>query len=71
MKRLTALATLAVGLLFLAVGGVGAKPAPPAPVTIQILNVSDWHGNLDPVANTGAPGTSQRAGSKIGSLTRR
>src|SRR5688572_29228631 len=53
MKRLTALATLAVGLLFLAVGGVGAKPAPPAPVTIQILNVSDWHGNLDPVANTG------------------
>jgi 2',3'-cyclic-nucleotide 2'-phosphodiesterase (5'-nucleotidase family) len=53
MKRLTALATLAVGLLFLAVGGVGAKPAPPAPVTIQILNVSDWHGNLDPVSNTG------------------
>ena len=29
-----------------------AKP-PPAPVTIQILNVSDWHGNLDPVANVG------------------
>jgi 5'-nucleotidase len=53
MKRLTALATLAVGLLFVAVGAVGAKPAPPAPVTIQILNVSDWHGNLDPVSNVG------------------
>jgi 5'-nucleotidase len=53
MKRLTAVATLAVGLLFLAVGAVGAKPAPPEPVTIQILNVSDWHGNLDPVANVG------------------
>jgi 5'-nucleotidase len=25
-----------------------AKPAPP--VTIQILNVSDWHGNLDPLS---------------------
>lgn len=53
MKRLTALATLAVGLLFVAVGAVGAKPAPPAPVTIQILNVSDWHGNVDPVGNFG------------------
>jgi 5'-nucleotidase len=29
------------------------KPGPPAPVTIQVLNVSDWHGNLDPVANFG------------------
>lgn len=53
MKRLTALATLAAGLLFVAVGAVGAKPAPPAPVTIQILNVSDWHGNVDPVNNVG------------------
>jgi 5'-nucleotidase len=33
--------------------GVLARPSPPAPVTIQILNVSDWHGNVDPVANVG------------------
>jgi 5'-nucleotidase len=52
MKRLTALAALAAGLLFAVVGAVGAKPAPPPPVTIQILNVSDWHGNLDPVGGT-------------------
>ncbi|HUR16836.1 MAG TPA: 5'-nucleotidase C-terminal domain-containing protein [Candidatus Limnocylindrales bacterium] len=31
---------------------LAAKTAP-APVTIQILNVSDWHGNLDPVAGLG------------------
>ena len=28
-------------------------PTVPPPVTIQILNVSDWHGNLDPVGNLG------------------
>ncbi len=33
-------------------GALAAKPAP-APVTIQILNVSDWHGNLDPVGGFG------------------
>jgi 5'-nucleotidase len=30
-----------------------AKPTPPPPVTIQILNVSDWHGNVDPVTGVG------------------
>jgi 5'-nucleotidase len=49
MKRLIALTALAAGLLFAVVGAVGAKPAPPPPVTIQILNVSDWHGNVDPL----------------------
>jgi 5'-nucleotidase len=53
MKKMTiALAALAAALL--AVGGaVAGKPGPAAPVTIQILNVSDWHGNVDPVANIG------------------
>lgn len=27
-----------------------AKPPPAAPVTIQLLNVSDWHGNVDPLS---------------------
>src|SRR5215207_7660620 len=31
----------------------GANPAPPPPVTIQILNVSDWHGQLDPSRGVG------------------
>jgi 5'-nucleotidase len=30
-----------------------ADPAPPPPVTIQILNVSDWHGQLDPSSGVG------------------
>jgi 2',3'-cyclic-nucleotide 2'-phosphodiesterase (5'-nucleotidase family) len=54
MKRLTVVAAALVAVLLAAVGtSAVAKPAPPAPVTIQILNVSDWHGNVDPVANTG------------------
>jgi 5'-nucleotidase len=51
---------VATGLLLAAAGSVAArpdaasgKPGPGLPVTIQILNVSDWHGNVDPVANTG------------------
>jgi 2',3'-cyclic-nucleotide 2'-phosphodiesterase (5'-nucleotidase family) len=35
-----------------ATAGSAKKPAP-APVTIQILNVSDWHGNVDPIAGVG------------------
>ena len=31
---------------------LAAKPAQ-QPVTIQLLNVSDWHGNIDPVATAG------------------
>lgn len=54
MKRFTLVAAALVALLLAAVGASAvAKPVPPAPVTIQILNVSDWHGNLDPVSNTG------------------
>jgi 5'-nucleotidase len=53
MRRLTALAAAATGLLLAVGGSVAAKPGPPPPVTIQILNVSDWHGNVDPVANVG------------------
>jgi 5'-nucleotidase len=44
---------LAVALLATAGAAVAKKPAAPPPVTIQILNVSDWHGNLDPVGNLG------------------
>jgi 5'-nucleotidase len=32
---------------------LAVKPPPPPPVTIQVLNVSDWHGNVDPVSNVG------------------
>ena len=53
---------LAIIALFglLVPAGVLAKK-PPAPVTIQILNVSDWHGNMDPQsANGGAWNISAR-----------
>lgn len=58
MKRnatVAALFGLALALaLFAMAGAAGAKkPVAPPPVTIQILNVSDWHGNVDPVSNTG------------------
>src|ERR687895_2983103 len=54
MKRFTFVAAALVAVLLAAVGtSAVAKPVPPAPVTIQILNVSDWHGNVDPVSNTG------------------
>jgi 5'-nucleotidase len=54
MRRLTTAAAL-LGTIVLAVAGaaVAKKPEAPPPVTIQILNVSDWHGNLDPVGNFG------------------
>ena len=38
---------MAIAALTIPAIAVAAKP--PAPVTIQILNVSDWHGNLDPL----------------------
>jgi 5'-nucleotidase len=54
MKTLAALlGLLAVALLAIAGAAVAQKPNAPAPVTIQLLNVSDWHGNVDPVSNTG------------------
>jgi 5'-nucleotidase len=60
MRKVTLIAALFAALL-VAIGalsgaaagkpdasaGSAKKPAP-APVTIQILNVSDWHGNVDP-----------------------
>jgi 2',3'-cyclic-nucleotide 2'-phosphodiesterase (5'-nucleotidase family) len=54
MKKLTGVAAALVAVFLAAVGTSAiAKPAPPPPVTIQILNVSDWHGNVDPLANVG------------------
>ena len=57
MKRVTivasVLAALLVAIAAVAGAAVAKKPEAPLPVTIQILNVSDWHGNVDPVANVG------------------
>jgi 5'-nucleotidase len=57
MKRNTTVAALlgvlAVAMLALAGSAVAKKPDAPPPVTIQLLNVSDWHGNVDPVGNAG------------------
>src|SRR5437870_5664056 len=46
---LVVLALVALSLVVPAVAWA-ANPPPPPPVTIQILNVSDWHGNVDPVS---------------------
>lgn len=52
-KRFAAAVALATAVVLGVVGvAVAQKPAPPPPVTIQLLNVSDWHGYLDP---TGSP----------------
>jgi 2',3'-cyclic-nucleotide 2'-phosphodiesterase (5'-nucleotidase family) len=54
-----AFAIVAILALLVPAGVVAARPA--APVTIQILNVSDWHGNIDPQsANGGAWNISAR-----------
>jgi 2',3'-cyclic-nucleotide 2'-phosphodiesterase (5'-nucleotidase family) len=54
MKRVKLVAALLAGMVLALVGATAsAKQAPPAPVTIQILNVSDWHGNVDPVGTVG------------------
>jgi len=45
--RLVAIVALALAL---PANAFAVKPPPPPPVTIQILNVSDWHGNVDPVS---------------------
>ena len=53
MRRLAIAAVLVAGFVLAVAGAaVGKKPAP-APVTIQVLNVSDWHGNNDPLNITG------------------
>ena len=53
MKKVLTAALVLVAALFTIGGAVAAKPGPPGPVTIQILNVSDWHGNVDPVGTAG------------------
>jgi 2',3'-cyclic-nucleotide 2'-phosphodiesterase (5'-nucleotidase family) len=54
MRRFTVAAALVLGLVLAVAGAaVAKKPPTPPPVTIQLLNVSDWHGNVDPVANVG------------------
>ena len=45
-----ALALLALMALVIPAGVFAVKPGTP-PVTIQILNVSDWHGQIDPTGN--------------------
>jgi 2',3'-cyclic-nucleotide 2'-phosphodiesterase (5'-nucleotidase family) len=53
-RRSLAVAIFAILVLTIP-SGAAAHFKPPAPVDIQILNVSDWHGNLDPAsANGGA-----------------
>ena len=52
-----ALTIVAILGLVMPAGAFAAKPPPPAPVTIQILNTSDWHGQIDtlgPPANLGS-----------------
>jgi 5'-nucleotidase len=41
---------LVIAILALGVPAVAVAARPGTPVTIQILNVSDWHGNLDPLS---------------------
>ena len=47
------LAILALVAILIPVGVLAARPPAPPPVDIQILNVSDWHGNLDPASAAG------------------
>lgn len=47
------LALFALLGLLIPAGVFAAKPPLPPAQTIQILNVSDWHGNVDPVAGVG------------------
>ena len=53
--RRGSVAVMLLALFGLVIPGAvwAAKPPPPPPVNIQILNVSDWHGNLDPVSTAG------------------
>jgi 2',3'-cyclic-nucleotide 2'-phosphodiesterase (5'-nucleotidase family) len=49
-RRLPRLVLVGLALLALGVAVVPVFSAPRTPVTIQFLNVSDWHGQLDPLA---------------------
>ena len=52
-RGLLPLALLALLAIVIPAGAVAAKPPSPPPVTIQLLNVSDWHGNVDPASSAG------------------
>jgi 5'-nucleotidase len=53
-RTATTLALVLVASLVFATGDSGAKPKPKKdPVQIQILNVSDWHAQLDPLSVSG------------------
>jgi 5'-nucleotidase len=43
---------LALVAVLIPAGVMAAKPGPAAPVTVQLLNVSDWHGQIDPTLQT-------------------
>jgi 2',3'-cyclic-nucleotide 2'-phosphodiesterase (5'-nucleotidase family) len=55
MRRLTTLAALAAGVLLVVAAPAAARPdtVAAAPVNIQLLTVSDWHGQLTPVNGVG------------------
>jgi 2',3'-cyclic-nucleotide 2'-phosphodiesterase (5'-nucleotidase family) len=48
-----AIVLLAMAGLLIPAAVFAARPSAPDPVNVQILNVSDWHGNIDP---PGGPG---------------
>ena len=48
LLAIVTMATMALTALLLSNTFVGA--APPEPVELQFLSVSDWHGQLDPLA---------------------
>ena len=63
--RKFSIAAVAIAALLVAIGALSGAatgktnaggPKLPPPVTIQILNVSDWHGNLDPFGSPTALG---------------
>lgn len=56
MKRITTLAALLLGLMLaVALPTASARPdvAAATPVTIQLLALSDWHAQLDPISGVG------------------
>ena len=80
--RKFSIAAAAIAALLVAIGALSGAatgktdaggPKVPPPVTIQILNVSDWHGNVDPFGTRRSvvPGTSRPAGSRIARRFRR
>lgn len=52
-RRTVIILTFLAIIALLVPAGATAHPKPKPPVTIQFLNVSDWHGNLDPLSGIG------------------